>query len=133
MVYCQEDWNSIVGSILDVFNNMYCNLQIDLGCFFDGNLGKVLLGVNFIGLVIEGGWVKDCKSVLNICFMLDFNVLGFEGLNLKGIFFYDKIFNSIKRWIILVDFYVWNKIIGEYDGYLFNCEGVELKQIYLIS
>ena len=60
--------------------------------------------------------------------MLDFNVPGLEGLNLKGIFSYDKIFNSIKRWTTPVDFYVWNKITGEYDGHSPNREGAELKQ-----
>ena len=84
--------------------------------------------MNPIGLATEGGWVKDRKSVLNTRFMLDFNVPGLEGLNLKGIFSYDKIFNSIKRWTTPVDFYVWNKITGEYDGHSPNREGAELKQ-----
>ena len=39
--------------------------------------------MNPIGLATEGGWVKDRKSVLNTRFMLDFNVPGLEGLNLK--------------------------------------------------
>ena len=89
---------------------MHRNPQTDPGRFPDGNLGKVSLGVNPIGLATEGGWVKDRKSVLNTRFMLDFNVPGLEGLNLKGIFSYDKIFNSIKRWTTPVDFYVWNKL-----------------------
>ena len=96
MAYRQEDRNSIAGSTSDVFNNMHRNPQTDPGRFPDGNLGKVSLGVNPIGLATEGGWVKDRKSVLNTRFMLDFNVPGLEGLNLKGIFSYDKIFNSIK-------------------------------------
>ena len=48
-------------------------------------------------IACRGGWVKDRKSVLNTRFMLDFNVQGLEGLNLKGIFSYDKRFNSIKH------------------------------------
>lgn len=133
MAYRQEDRNSIAGSTSDVFNNMHRNPQTDPGRFPDGNLGKVSLGVNPIGLATEGGWVKDRKSVLNTRFMLDFNVPGLEGLNLKGIFSYDKIFNSIKRWTTPVDFYVWNKITGEYDGHSPNREGAELKQTYSTS
>ena len=130
IAYRQEDRNSISGSTADVFNNMYRNPQTDPGRFPDGKLGKVSLGYNPIGLVTDGGWVKDRKSTLNTRVMLDLKVPGVEGLNLKGIFSYDKMFNTVKRWTTPVNFYVWNKITHDYDGSSPNREGAELKQSF---
>lgn len=130
IAYRQEDRNSIAGSTADVFNNMYRNPQTDPGRFPDGKLGKVSLGYNPIGLVTDGGWVKDRKSTINTRMVLDFKVPGVEGLNLKGIFSYDKIFNTVKRWTTPVNFYVWNKITNSYDGSSPNREGAELEQTF---
>lgn len=130
IAYRQEDRNSISGSTADVFNNMFRNPQTDPGRFPDGKLGKVSLGYNPIGLVTDGGWVKDRKSTLNTRLMLDLKVPGVEGLSLKGIFSYDKMFNTVKRWTTPVNFYVWNKITQSYDGSSPNREGAELKQSF---
>lgn len=128
--YRQEDRNSISGTTADVFNNMYRNPQTDPGRFPDSKLGKVSLGYNPIGLVTDGGWVKDRKSTINSRLVLDLAIPQVKGLNFKGIFSYDKMFNTIKRWTTPVNFYVWNKINNSYDGSSPNREGAELKQTF---
>lgn len=128
--YRQEDRNTIAESTSFIFESMYRNPQTDPGRFPDGKLGKVSLGYNPIGLVTDGGWVKDRKSVLNSRFMFDLRIPPVEGLNVKGIFSYDKTFNTTKRWITPVNFYIWNKILGEYDGSSPNRDGSDLKQTY---
>ena len=55
---------------------------------------------------------------------------GIEGLNVKGIFAYDKDFDKIKTWTSPVNFYIWNKILGEYDGSSPNKDGADLKEAF---
>ena len=109
---------------------MYRKPQTDPGRFPDGKLGKVSLGYNPIGLVTDGGYSHDRKSILNTRFVLDLKIPGVEGLNVKGIFAYDKDFDKTKTWTSPVNFYIWNKILGEYDGSSPNKEGADLKESF---
>lgn len=130
MAYRQEDRNTIAESTSFIFSNMYRNPQTDPGRFPDGKLGKVSLGYNPIGLVTDGGYSHDRKSILNTRFVLDLKIPGVEGLNVKGIFAYDKDFDKTKTWTSPVNFYIWNKILGEYDGSSPNKEGADLKESF---
>ncbi|WP_455640963.1 TonB-dependent receptor [Parabacteroides sp.] len=130
MAYRQEDRNTIAESTSFIFSNMYRNPQTDPGRFPDGKLGKVSLGYNPIGLVTDGGYKQDRKSIINTRFVLDLKVPGIEGLNVKGIFAYDKDFDKTKTWTSPVNFYIWNKLLGEYDGSSPNKDGADLKEAF---
>lgn len=126
----QEERKTIAESTSTIFYNMYRNPQTDPGRFPDGKLGKVSLGYNPIGLVTDGGWSKDKKSVLNTRFVLDLNVPYVDGLNIKGIFSFDKSYTNGKTWKTPVNFYVWNKILGKYDSSSPNREGADLSESF---
>lgn len=130
IAFRQEDRNTISESTDFIFHNMYRNPQTDPGRFPDGKLGKVSLGYNPIGLVTDGGWKQDRKSILNTRFVLDLNVPGVEGLNVKGIFSFDKAYAKNKEWLTPVNFYIWNKILGDYDSSTPNREGSDLKESF---
>ena len=133
IAYREENRNTIAESTSFVFHNMYRNPQTDVGRFPDGNLGKVSLGHNPIGLVTDGGWVKDKKSTINSNFVLDLTIPQIEGLNLKGVFSYDKMFNKTKTWETPVTYYVWNKVLEKYDGSSPNREGSDLEEEFAQS
>ena len=130
VAYRQEDRNTIPESTWFIFHNMYRNPQTDGGRFPDGKLGKVSLGQNPIGLVTDGGWKQYRKSILNSRFVLNLDVPYVEGLNVKGIFSFDKTFNKSKQWITPVNFYVWNKVTGQYDSSSPNREGSDLTESF---
>lgn len=126
----QEDRNTSSSSTQFIFHNMYRNPQTDPGRFPDGKLGKVSLGHNPIGLVTDGGSIKNRKTVINTSFVANMTIPGVEGLNLKGIFAFDKAFTKEKTWETPVYYYVWNKILGQYDGSSPNREGSDLTEEY---
>lgn len=128
IAYRREDRNTIPSETSFIFENMYRNPQTDPGRFPDGKLGKVSLGQNPIGLVTDGGWVKEQTNTINSRFVFDLDIPEIKGLNFKGIFAYDKKYIKRKEWISPVNFYSWNTITNDYDTSTPNREGSDLTE-----
>lgn len=128
VAYRREDRNTIPFETSFIFESMYRNPQTDPGRFPDGKLGKVSLGQNPIGLVTDGGWVKEQTNTINSRFVFDLAIPYVEGLNFKGVFAYDKKYVKRKEWLTPVNFYSWNKITGDYDTSTPNREGSDLTE-----
>ncbi|NKI25268.1 TonB-dependent receptor [Arenibacter sp. 6A1] len=126
----QEDRNTIPSSTNFIFHNMYRNPQTDPGRFPDGKLGKVSLGHNPIGLITEGGYVNNKKTSINTNFIVDLSIPNVEGLNVKGVFAFDKGFSYQKKWETPINYYIWNKTLEQYDGSSPNREGSDLTESF---
>lgn len=128
IAYRREDRKTISTSTDFIFESMYRNPQTDPGRFPDGKLGKVSLGQNPIGLVTDGGWVKDQVNTINSRFVFNLDIPQVKGLNFKGVFAYDKMYVKRKEWVSPVYFYSWNKITNGYDTSTPNKEGSDLTE-----